>query len=441
MNDTERLERIYNVAARELRRMLYSLEGSKYTAMAAGAAHNRALEITRVLNVTVDNWAGEAIPRAYKKGAAVARTALEILGKKPLRPPFEDKRRRLQDDLVVLLIKANNSIPTIVDRYLASAMMAERAVQGAQLQEFSFDDVKDDVEAMAKKAVQTEASRGELSRTVRDYLRDQIGQGEFLEIKGRSYKMNKYAELVGRTTMRDAQTAATLDLCHQYENDLVQVSSHGTVCEICAQYEGKVYSISGKTLGYPILDARTPFHPNCEHSLLPTSLEAIAEEPTKEVIPKWKPSMTLEQADLWAKDSIIKDSLFHKTSLGAAESIAKEGFVVAEHGGMYGTGIYTSLVPEGIYGNAFVELRINVKKVLLYTDDLPGKARSWWTASGHTALTNNSAVLHDYAIAHGYEAIKISQFAETRTWYVIFEPKNITVIKYGKFIQPSAKGG
>jgi len=278
MNDTERLERIYNVAARELRRMLYSLEGSKYTAMAAGAAHNRALEITRVLNVAVDNWAGEAIPRAYKKGAAVARTALEILGKKPRRPPFEDKRRRLQDDLVILLIKANNSIPTIVDRYLASAMMAERAVQGAQLQEFSFDDVKDDVEAMAKKAVQAEASRGELSRTVRDYLRDQIGQGEFLEIKGRTYKMNNYAELVGRTTMRDAQTAATLDLCHQYENDLVQVSSHGTVCEICAQYEGKVYSISGKTLGYPILDAKTPFHPNCEHSLLPTSPEAIAEE-------------------------------------------------------------------------------------------------------------------------------------------------------------------
>jgi hypothetical protein len=182
---------------------------------------------------------------------------------------------------VILLIKANNSIPTIVDRYLASAMMAERAVQGAQLQEFSFGDVKDDVEAMAKKAVQAEASRGELSRTVRDYLRDQIGQGEFLEIKGRSYKMNKYAELVGRTTMRDAQTAATLDLCHQYENDLVQVSSHGTVCEICAQYEGKVYSISGKTPGYPMLERRTPFHPNCEHSMLPTSLEAILAEAGK----------------------------------------------------------------------------------------------------------------------------------------------------------------
>jgi len=387
MNDTERLERIYNVAARELRRMLYSLEGSKYTAMAAGAAHNRALEITRVLNVTVDNWAGEAIPRAYKKGAAVARTALEILGKKPLRPPFEDKRRRLQDDLVVLLIKANNSIPTIVDRYLASAMMAERAVQGAQLQEFSFDEVKDDVEAMAKKAVQTEASRGELSRTVRDYLRDQIGQGEFLEIKGRSYKMNKYAELVGRTTMRDAQTAATLDLCHQYENDLVQVSSHGTVCEICAQYEGKVYSISGKTPGYPILDARTPFHPNCEHSLLPTSLEAIAEEE------KGADIVSVERSwDLWPWRQVTGEAprpkdiapmrtekgdfiLFHGTTLSRAESIIKNKTLAPDDIGC--VGIATTLRGASSFstlhvspGDPAVIIKIVIEKNWLKTQNI-----------------------------------------------------------------------
>jgi len=389
------------------------------------------LEITRVLNVTVDNWAGEAIPRAYKKGAAVARTALEILGKKPRRPPFEDKRRRLQDDLVILLIKANNSIPTIVDRYLASAMMAERAVQGAQLQEFSFDEVKDDVEAMAKKAVQTEASRGELSRTVRDYLRDQIGQGEFLEIKGRSYKMNKYAELVGRTTMRDAQTAATLDLCHQYENDLVQVSSHGTVCEICAQYEGKVYSISGKTPGYPVLEAKTPYHPNCEHSLLPTSLEAIAEEPTKEVIPKWKPSMTPEQANLWAKDSIVKNSLFHRTAKENISSIKTDGFNVGK-GGVFGKGIYVAVRPVRGYGNAILELRINVKKVLDYKPDLDRTAVEWWRKKSSFMPDHPSTAITTYAKAHEYDALRIPEGpgGGDMIWYVVFDPKNITVISH-----------
>jgi hypothetical protein len=310
-------------------------------------------------------------------------------------------------------------------------MMAERAVQGAQLQEFSFDDVKDDVEAMAKKAVQTEASRGELSRTVRDYLRDQIGQGEFLEIKGRTYKMNKYAELVGRTTMRDAQTAATLDLCHQYENDLVQVSSHGTVCEICAQYEGKVYSISGKTPGYPMLDARTPFHPNCEHSLLPTSLEAIAEEPTKEVIPKWKPSMTLEQADLWAKDSIVKDILYHKTDIGSVNFITKDGFVVSEYGGYYGKGIYMASIPEKGYGTELLELKINIKNPIVYDEEIGLKSFAWNKERGWPLGAVNGASLTSYVEHLGYDSIRINDVnSKGAFWLVVFDPKNVTVIRH-----------
>lgn len=87
------------------------------------------------------------------------------------------------------------------------------------------------------------------------------------------YRMSKYTELVGRTTMREAQTKATLDACAQYENDLVRVSDHGCDCDECEPYEGKTYSISGRSADYPMLEDEPPFHPNCKHFLSPTSEE------------------------------------------------------------------------------------------------------------------------------------------------------------------------
>ena len=71
------------------------------------------------------------------------------------------------------------------------------------------------------------------------------------------------------------QTGATLDLCRQYENDLVEVSDHSCDCEECEEYEGNIYSISGTHAKYPALGDSPPFHPNCKHSLHPTSEEAV----------------------------------------------------------------------------------------------------------------------------------------------------------------------
>ena len=275
MNDIQRLEAIYNAAGRELRRALFSLDSANHSALAASEISSKAREVTRVLNRAVDKWAGEAIGRGYAKGARMARTTLEILGRKPRRPPFEDRRRRLHDDLVVLLIRANNSIPDVVDRYLAASAMAARAVRAARVQEFNFGQAEKELGALAAQAEAQEKSRGWLSRRVRDFLHDLIGNDELIEINGRMYRMGKYAELVARTTMRESQTAATLDLCRQYENDLVYVSDHNTDCDICAEFEGNTYSISGTSPDYPVLLEEPPFHPNCKHVLLATSEAAI----------------------------------------------------------------------------------------------------------------------------------------------------------------------
>ena len=86
--------------------------------------------------------------------------------------------------------------------------------------------------------------------------------------KQRNYNAKKYAELVTRTRMRESETNATIQTAATLGSDLVQVSSHNTVCDICAQYEGKIYSINGVSKDFPRLEESPPYHPHCRHLLI-----------------------------------------------------------------------------------------------------------------------------------------------------------------------------
>jgi hypothetical protein len=281
MDDIKRLEAIYRVTGRELRHLL--LSSSVRSSVGSGAVQVRVRNMVSDLNRAVDQWASPAIDLAYARGSAKARTALEILGRRPQRGMTIDRPRMLHDDLMLTLIKANNSIPSIVERFLAAEQVAGRAelefdMSRAQVQEFSYTEAEDHIQRIARNAVKQDASRQKLTKRIKDYLQDLIGDDDFIEIGGRMYRMTAYAEMVGRTVLREAQSKATLDLCEQYDNDLVQVSDHGTICEECKEYEGNIYSISGTNPDYPALEAEPPYHPNCEHSLLPTSEIAIRSE-------------------------------------------------------------------------------------------------------------------------------------------------------------------
>jgi uncharacterized protein YdbL (DUF1318 family) len=277
MNDIQRFERLYGAAGRELRRRLLSLDPTTYTDAEAEEVRRETETLVRTLNFAVSRWANEAIPRAYAKGARIARTALEILGKKPRKPQLIDKRRILIDDLLILLVRANNSIGGTVDRYLGIVRQSAttQAVASAQLQEFDFQSIADKVNRLTASAIKQEQTRGWLTKTIREYLSKVVKAGDFLNINGKNFNMEKYAKLVARTELRKANTEATIETARQFENDLVAVSDHGTVCDECKEYEGNVYSLTGWNTKYPMLPAQPPFHPNCQHYLLCTSEEAI----------------------------------------------------------------------------------------------------------------------------------------------------------------------
>lgn len=130
--------------------------------------------------------------------------------------------------------------------------------------------VLDDAEISRKLAegMVMESTPKNLSNILRDELyRKIVGDRKVLEINGRMYRADYYAELVARTRTREAQSAATLDVCLYAGEDLVRISKHNTSTPLCKEFEGKTFSVSGRSDQYPKLDRTPPFHPNCQHVL------------------------------------------------------------------------------------------------------------------------------------------------------------------------------
>lgn len=86
---------------------------------------------------------------------------------------------------------------------------------------------------------------------------------------------DKYVEMLARTTRTETQNIAMLGKALDDGNDLVECSTISPTCPTCATYQGRIYSISGNTPGYPAL-YKTAFrngysciHPNCRHQFFP----------------------------------------------------------------------------------------------------------------------------------------------------------------------------
>lgn len=75
----------------------------------------------------------------------------------------------------------------------------------------------------------------------------------FIDKAGRNWSLHTYCSMASRTTSRQAEVLAVLTA--DPEQDLYQISSHGTTCALCAPYEGRVYSRSGTNPDFPPLAA------------------------------------------------------------------------------------------------------------------------------------------------------------------------------------------
>ena len=148
---------------------------------------------------------------------------------------------------------------------------------------------------LSEKAVNDAIARGFLEsgtgnaskKRLMEALADKAKNGEYISVidkngDTRMYHIKDYAELVARTKLTEAASQAVLNTCQISGADLVGVTSHNTQCAICAEYEGKIFSISGSDPDFPVLDETPPFHPNCQHQIATVFKEALIRDGTLE---------------------------------------------------------------------------------------------------------------------------------------------------------------
>lgn len=127
-----------------------------------------------------------------------------------------------------------------------------------------------------------------------------------------------------------------------------QTVEDGLVCPICSDLSGTQFRVAADF---------GPAHPRCR--CFPKPVTDLSD---REQVQEWEPTMSLEDAERWAADSVIKDTMYHVTSRDAAELIKANGFIPSV--GSYGEGIYVTSDPTSAAiartGNAVLRVKVRV---------------------------------------------------------------------------------
>ena len=126
------------------------------------------------------------------------------------------------------------------------------------------------MERMAKGLVTGDARR-KIEKDIVKTLKED-GISAITDKRGRSWDLLDYSKMLARTKLTQAQNTGTMNRMLESGYDLVIVSNHGGACPLCAPFEGKILSISGRNKGYISLDVAQSeglFHPNCRHKITP----------------------------------------------------------------------------------------------------------------------------------------------------------------------------
>ena len=272
------LSRYYGIMGNKIRDELLRIDAESFTKIKAMSVQKNVQELIDKMNRRAIQWSDKSTPEAYGDAAKFSKAILDILGaeKDPLFDPITHTKSIKDNEEVTekTLIRANLSINTNVATYIYLTRRAHEDIM--QIQAFDLLD-EEVIAGLLDDTIREGGSRGDLNRLIRQHFNREIYEKKFININGRNYDMTKYAKMVARTRLRDVQSDAIRNMAKQFDNDLIEISNHGTTSEICIPFEGNVYSISGKTPGYKKMppDGWPTYHPNCEHFASPTSVEAI----------------------------------------------------------------------------------------------------------------------------------------------------------------------
>lgn len=200
-------------------------------------------QVSEDLQKGAREWVQEAIPDSYVKGTAKADKNI----------PQEAESLGLQD----IHQKAAEAI---------AKRTFSRLVDVISTVDRRVEDIVTSLELENTKSAVLGGQGKEASKILADL--DEKGVTGFVDRAGHSWNMNSYVEVLAyESTMQSFREGITNRLMERAQ-DLVFIPAHSGSCKKCAEFEGKLYSLSGSDEDYPALDEAIEggmFHPNCTH--------------------------------------------------------------------------------------------------------------------------------------------------------------------------------
>lgn len=217
-------------------------------------------QVVADLDVKAGAWLQEAVPQFYLEGMQQNLDALRELG--------VDVAKQ------ATITKVHESaIKVLVENAFDDLTTANHAV-GRK--------VRDNLRRIGLDAVTTKVSTGQTVRETAKGIRERLAAEGLKSVQG--MRLEAYASMVARSTSAEAQNRGSINSGTELSYDLVRMSSHNSPCPVCAKFENRIYSVSGKDKNYPPLygtafkGGYASIHANCRHRLS-SWVEPLADDP------------------------------------------------------------------------------------------------------------------------------------------------------------------
>lgn len=203
-----------------------------------------------------ETWANTNIPKEYKSSAERVAKDLANLGEEV---KGYDAFSGLHSNEIELLVE------NMVDELNTASNFVGRQM-------------KDIIRDVGLKASAMRLTTGSTVKQTKKMIINELANKGIRAIRtkdGRYIQLDSYASTVARTTFTEARNRAGFNQQSYEGYDLVRMSKHFGSCDICAPYQGRVFSISGNNSEYPSLydtvlkNGYNTVHPNCAHTFTP----------------------------------------------------------------------------------------------------------------------------------------------------------------------------
>lgn len=247
--EINRLVKFYEQAEREILDQLNRalLRGNKTEYLAQMKRNIEA--ILQQLREGNRTWCEQAIPRVYTEGLRNADAMLKDVGVS-VKAGFGAIHQQAAQVLAENTFQRFEDVVQVIGRQV-NDIYRELALENVRGTVVGYDTWK------------------QTAKRYREQLAER-GVTGFKDRSGKIWNMRTYTEMVARTTTQQAHIEGTLNRLSEQDHDLIIVSRHKGACSLCAPWEGKVLSISGKTKGCPTFaEAKVAglMHPNCRHTV------------------------------------------------------------------------------------------------------------------------------------------------------------------------------